>query len=1093
MRTSSESETNSATPARQLTRRKRVKRLLGILAGIPAAFLLLLSLALIGLDLWLTPGRLASMASAYAVRYLDANVNVGKISYTFWSTFPRFEFQIDSVEVVSRRLRSLTAAERMQLPAHCDSLASFVKMKGSFYPLKLLSGRIDIDSLLIDGLRVNMVALNDSVNNYSILAAIDPDKPFHMPRFKARHVSLTHLRPITYYSAATEMSARIDLDRAALRRTGSMTYALDMRGDMSMTVEKMPLLSRFPFELTGNVGVDFNPFRIQMERYDIALGNVRSQVDLSLQLGDNNSQLTKLKYNVSAFTLMRLFEYLPAHWLPSLKAIRSNASLEASVSLTAPYHFASDALPSFRVNFHVPDSWLRYSLPQGDINIHNIGMKASLDFNGNDIDSSRFHIHLLSLAGPGVRFLLRGQANRLFSNPCVSADVQTSVDLAALNKLLPFLPLQGLEGLLSGDFHTSFPLSRLSGNRPDLIPLQGTTDISRCAYRNPKAHVSVSTRSSKMSVNLQKGILTLRLHSYKVKVAVGKCNVATDNLHLDASLPPTLKNGEIDLRVALDALKIVHPLFRILTPRLILTAAAPGGLPLTDLLSTAANAHIAAAVTCLHADSVKVRTDKLNLAGTLSHRRLLTQASLQRTLYADSVNFGLLRQLGATLRLDFQSPLGAAPLLRRHPSGSLTASGGAFTSIMYPAATLMPGLDISFTPTTLSLHQLSLRSQTNAMTLSVSLDNYAPLLSAADTSVVNAHLSLRADTININQLAGTLAEGHRLNKSRRPAPSPASGATPAPSQATAKPWLLPRNIAASMDMRINDCRYTNLDVRDIDASIRMAEGILTLDTIHAATDFGSASASVRYNGADSLSMALSCKAALDTINVVTFLARFHTLLEMMPQLGNLSGNVSLGAHGGFDIYPDMDINLPSLTADIYASGRHLKVHQSHFIHRLCRYLLIHTDSALSIRNMDVRATIHDNQLELYPFIFEVNRYKLALMGENDFAGNLYYHISVLHSPVPFRFGINVTGNFDNYHIRFGSPRFHADKAMRAMHLLQNHKINLVKEMHIFGREFMHRAARADSGTPHLPLVDTLGHTMTGVHERLLQPAGTNSY
>lgn len=86
--------------------------------------------------------------------------------------------------------------------------------------------------------------------------------------------------------------------------------------------------------------------------------------------------------------------------------------------------------------------------------------------------------------------------------------------------------------------------------------------------------------------------------------------------------------------------------------------------------------------------------------------------------------------------------------------------------------------------------------------------------------------------------------------------------------------------------------------------------------------------------------------------------RFHTLLEMMPQMSNLSGSVSVAAHGQFSLFPDMVMDLPSLTATVTASGRDLRVRQSEFIHRVCRYLLInnHRDD-LRIHNIDVRATV----------------------------------------------------------------------------------------------------------------------------------------
>ena len=59
--------------------------------------------------LWLvlTPSRLTPMVEKAANTYLDADVGVGKVDVTFFSTFPRFTLKIDDGELV----RHMTGAD----------------------------------------------------------------------------------------------------------------------------------------------------------------------------------------------------------------------------------------------------------------------------------------------------------------------------------------------------------------------------------------------------------------------------------------------------------------------------------------------------------------------------------------------------------------------------------------------------------------------------------------------------------------------------------------------------------------------------------------------------------------------------------------------------------------------------------------------------------------------------------------------------------------------------------------------------------------------------------------------------------------------
>lgn len=105
-----------------------------------------------------------------------------------------------------------------------------------------------------------------------------------------------------------------------------------------------------------------------------------------------------------------------------------------------------------------------------------------------------------------------------------------------------------------------------------------------------------------------------------------------------------------------------------------------------------------------------------------------------------------------------------------------------------------------------------------------------------------------------------------------------------------------------------------------------------------------------------------------------------------------------------------------------------------------------------INHMNVEMLVEDNQLQIFPFMFDIDRYRLGIMGSNDLAMNLNYHISVLKSPLPFKFGINIKGNVDNMKIRLGGAKFKNDAAMQRVSIADTTRINLINEIeNIFRR------------------------------------------
>jgi hypothetical protein len=80
------------------------------------------------------------------------------------------------------------------------------------------------------------------------------------------------------------------------------------------------------------------------------------------------------------------------------------------------------------------------------------------------------------------------------------------------------------------------------------------------------------------------------------------------------------------------------------------------------------------------------------------------------------------------------------------------------------------------------------------------------------------------------------------------------------------------------------------------------------------------------------------------------------------------------------------------------------------------------------------------------------------MGSNDFALNYKYHISVLKSPIPFKFGLNLSGNPDKMKVRLGRSKYKADQAMETIALVDTTRVNLLNEIdRVFNRGA--RAAR----------------------------------
>ena len=115
--------------------------------------------------------------------------------------------------------------------------------------------------------------------------------------------------------------------------------------------------------------------------------------------------------------------------------------------------------------------------------------------------------------------------------------------------------------------------------------------------------------------------------------------------------------------------------------------------------------------------------------------------------------------------------------------------------------------------------------------------------------------------------------------------------------------------------------------------------------------------------------------------------------------------------------------------------------------------------------MSVELVVKDSELEIFPFEFNIDRYKLGIFGYHDLAMNFNNHVSVLKSIIPFKFGINISGNPDKIKVRLGGAKYKNKMAAERIKIATNTRINLLEQIEGVFRRGIDRSS-------HLKLIET---------------------
>lgn len=1037
--TMNDSHATKYTECSSLKKRRTLHRIVKALAITLLSVLLLCVLLAAGITYYFNPQRLTAFINREASEYLDADVTVTNARFTFWSTFPRFCIETDSITVISRTLKDVAPEIRRQLPANADFLFSLKSMRGGINIPRILRRQYVLHDVELSGLRLNMVAYSDSINNYNIFPDITSTDE-KIPFFTANSVKINAPGILTLFSAATQTKTSATFGCASLIRLGNNdeTYTLAIPGRISFTSGNLHVLNNFPFLFNGKVILHFHPFRVKLEGYHVDLGNTHGKLNMDLHVG-KDVKINNLTYRVSTFNLLGLLKYLPVH-LPTLKEITADICVNVSARLLSPFNLSSETLPQIDVNFRIPPGRIAYGSDSDNSGYIDYGtINTDFFFDGLRPDQSHIRLNPVVFCGKGFDCILRGDVSRLTSSPqvdlCINGNADLHRTLAGINN--PYS--SNISGKLSCNAGISFGLGNLS--------LESLTEGIKNVTVNGGLilkNVSALFPSDSTSIFVNQAKFTFASSSTTISETYFGNADTSAALTADSA---TLLFGKN--RVLLSDLKISG------------NKKINGNFPIDPAkLFAGIKADISVRRFFMSAPGVTFHGNKLHLAAVTMPPLKKSEPIHLTKLYASANDSLVIASVPHTpLFISATAPESLLHLMRKGEIRlHLTAARSTILTPAFPANNEIENLDLTADYDSIALRNLTFRTDGASARLSASAGNLRQFLFSPKPTGIPINANLQIDTVNINRIAETYRNGQILIRGESAAMTKPQLVNAASDSIT---FLIPRNLDLNLKASIAETIYTNLHLYNLHTGLVTKCGNLLVKDLGISSDFGDFSLNFSYNTASLPDMAMMAELGVSNVHLVNFFRNFHTLLLMMPQMKNLEGVLSAKVIGRAPIFPDMCTNTGGITADINVQGRGLLVHQNQFIRKITKLMLIHTADDLHIANMNVHATVHDNLLELYPFDFKFNRYNIRMQGLNNFNGKLHYNIGVLKSPVPFPFGVNITGMFYHPRVLPGKAGMTPKEAEEiTSDVMETNDFNIMRQLKYYLQEFLEKAAES---------------------------------
>ncbi len=259
--------------------------------------------------------------------------------------------------------------------------------------------------------------------------------------------------------------------------------------------------------------------------------------------------------------------------------------------------------------------------------------------------------------------------------------------------------------------------------------------------------------------------------------------------------------------------------------------------------------------------------------------------------------------------------------------------------------------------------------------------------------------------------------------------------------------VIPANIHADISLEGHGIKYSALLVDWFASDITMRQRTLQLTNTVASSNMGDIYLEGFYSTRTKEDISAGFDLNLVDITADKVVTLFPAVDSIMPMLKSFKGMLDCEMAATSKLDERMNLMTPTIKGVLSINGSDLSIVEDGGLKKLAKILMFKDRKVGRIKDMSVHGLISDNKLEIFPFVMEVDRYVLALDGTQHFDQNFKYHFSVLKSPLPFRFGINLYGNFDKWRYKVGKAKYkNADVPVFTAEL-DEMQVNLVKSIH----------------------------------------------
>lgn len=771
-----------------------------------------------------------------------------------------------------------------------------------------------------------------------------------------------------------------------------------------------------PVEIDAKVNLKQEPGKtsIVVPEFSGKLAYVPVTLDGSFVLEEGETYMDA-NVSIDDAPLGKIWSTYGRNLVPSLAGqVSTDAYLDLDAS--ADGCLGGGKLPAVKATVHIPDCHASYK-PIGIAGTLGVDVTGTMSAD-KVVDAD---VRRLRLNAPGLKLNAKGSGRRITSrNPSVvlKADAE-----ASLQKVTPLLPKNmGIRG--TGDVK---------------LTLDAATTLAE--IKNLRADIDALLSSDSLSVQLS-SVMSIEAKELMAKVSDVKKECRLDG-QINATSARMTQGDSLSVRI--------HGMENKLQMASSLTSV-------TDVENMGLESSFK--MVSFNSGGARIGVRSLNLSASAAKRKRMQRMSEERRkhfldslqlIYPDVERDSLLRHMRRLsprmklpsylsesdfrrkdIKIDVGDNLGKL-LQKWQPFAHISSGPGRIITPSLPLRTRLEALDATLDDNVFDLNRVAAAFGSSDLDATGKVSGIRQM--ASGRGFLDLELDAKSGRVNLNEILAAFQAGKDKDKGD----IDSGGSSEADEAAYEESivvdtlenakvegmalFVVPANVRANVKLDVKRLDFMELNARNFKATADMRERIFQLTDASAATDVGAVALNAFYATQTKKDIYAAANVHFDELTADRIIQMLPAADSLMPLLRSFKGVMGADVAATARLDTNMTVLLPSVEGVVTLTGKDMTVSDVGDLQKVTKLLMLKNRNIGKIGDLNVCGLIHDSNIEVFPFLFQADRYKLALNGIQGLDGNFNYQATVLDWPLKLPFGINIFGKPKDWRFKVHEPLY----------------------------------------------------------------------